>query len=89
MRELTKMFGRLIGILLAKNVITLDEFNHILTGFEGESEERKCEDCDYSEPLHWEQDKRTGRASVAEYWCDKHQRRCDKPCKDFLTEVSE
>ena len=38
MRELTKMFGRLIGILLAKNVITLDEFNHILTGFkEGKS----------------------------------------------------
>lgn len=34
MRELTKMFGRLIGILLAKNVITLDEFNYIVTGFE-------------------------------------------------------
>lgn len=56
---------------------------------ETKHEERKCEDCDYSEPLHWEQDKRTGRAAVAGYWCDKHQRRCDKPCKDFLTEVSE
>lgn len=42
----------------------------------------KCEDCDYSEPLYWEQDKKT----VARYWCEKHQNLCDKPCKYFLTE---
>lgn len=32
MRELTKLFGRLIGVLIAKEILTLTDMDYILTG---------------------------------------------------------
>lgn len=43
---------------------------------------KECEDCEYTEIVDWEQDKKTGKAKAI-LWCERYEKECDyiKECK--------
>ena len=49
---------------------------------------KECEDCEYTEIVDWEQDKKTGKAEPI-YWCERYEKECNdiKECEYLLKEI--